>query len=206
MSLSDRSSRRLRGVHSDLVRVIVRAASMPECPPFVVVEGKRTEERQTVLVERGSSRTMNSRHLTGHAVDIAPLVGNKVSWDWADYYPLADAIKKAAELEGVPIEWGGDWRTFKDGPHWQLPRKLYPAGGSGEPVADGVVETPKRDAAVKVGGGVVAGGTAIGAVTEAVNGVERASPFFATDNPVLWVLGTLVLAGVAFLLWRKLKG
>jgi peptidoglycan L-alanyl-D-glutamate endopeptidase CwlK len=26
----------------------------------------------------------------------------------------------------VPIVWGGDWRTFKDGPHFELDRRKYP--------------------------------------------------------------------------------
>ena len=66
---------------------------------------------------------MNSRHLTGHAVDLAPIVDNKVSWDWKHFYPLAEAVKKAADEVKVKVEWGGDWKSFKDGPHWQLPRK-----------------------------------------------------------------------------------
>lgn len=37
------------------------------------------------------------------------------------YHKLADAMKQAAKELNVPIEWGGDWRTFKDGPHFQLP-------------------------------------------------------------------------------------
>jgi peptidoglycan L-alanyl-D-glutamate endopeptidase CwlK len=90
-----------------------------------VVEGLRTLARQKQLRAAGASQTLNSRHLTGHAVDIAPLVGGVVRWDWPLFYPLAETVKEAARLEDVPIEWGGDWR-FKDGPHWQLPWKDYP--------------------------------------------------------------------------------
>jgi len=87
----------------------------------------RTLARQKKLVASGASKTMNSRHLTGHAVDIAPLVGGKVSWEWPLYHRLAPIVKQAALDEGVRIEWGGDWRSFKDGPHWQLPWRDYPA-------------------------------------------------------------------------------
>ena len=66
---------------------------------------------------------MNSRHLTGHAVDIAPY---PISWEWEYFYPIEDAMKQAAEELGVDLEWGGDWKSFKDGPHWQLSRKSYP--------------------------------------------------------------------------------
>jgi peptidoglycan L-alanyl-D-glutamate endopeptidase CwlK len=59
-------------------------------------------------------------------VDIAPLVAGKVRWDWPLYHRLAAAVKQAAAAEGVPIEWGGDWKRFRDGPHWQLPRREYP--------------------------------------------------------------------------------
>lgn len=201
--LSDRSRRRLKGVHPDLVRVVERAAKMTDAPAFAVLEGLRTEQRQAELVEKGKSRTMNSRHLTGHAVDIAPLDGKTVSWDWPLYYPLAKHIKEAARIEGVPIEWGGDWRTFKDGPHWQLPRKLYPAAGSTEPVTDGVVETPKTDAAVKVGGGAAAGGAVITAVSEATDSLGGVQSFFSSDNPILWVVGTLVLVGIGYVLWQR---
>ena len=69
---------------------------------------------------------MNSRHITGHAVDLGAYVAGSVRWDWPLYHRIAVAVKEAARLEGVPIEWGGDWK-FKDGPHWQLPHKEYPA-------------------------------------------------------------------------------
>lgn len=119
--LSQKSLRRLEGVHPDLVKVVKRAIQITPID-FIVVEGLRNKERQAYLVEKGASKTMNSRHLTGHAVDLAPIVDNKVSWDWKHFYPLAEAVKKAAEEVKVKVEWGGDWKSFKDGPHWQLPR------------------------------------------------------------------------------------
>lgn len=130
MNLSARDKSRLVGVHPDLVRVIRRAAATTSLP-FAVLEGPRTVERQRQLVAQGASRTMNSRHIPGRdglakAVDVAPLLNGKISWDWPLYHRLAAVIKAAAAAEGVPIEWGGDWRTFKDGPHWQLPHMVYP--------------------------------------------------------------------------------
>jgi peptidoglycan L-alanyl-D-glutamate endopeptidase CwlK len=125
ITLGERSLSRLQGVHPDLVRVVKRAAAMSDLD-FTVLEGLRTLERQKQLVKAGASKTMNSRHLTGHAVDIAPMLAGAVSWDWPLYRRLAPIVKAAAVAENVPIEWGGDWRTFKDGPHWQLPFKGYP--------------------------------------------------------------------------------
>ena len=124
--LSKRSLSRLNGVHPDLVKVVKRAIEVTEVD-FGVSEGLRTEARQRKLVAAGASRTMNSRHLTGHAVDLVAYIGSRVAWDWPLYGRIADAMKQAASELGVPIEWGGDWRTFKDGPHFQLPRKKYPA-------------------------------------------------------------------------------
>lgn len=112
---------RLKGVHPDLVKVVKRAIEITPID-FTVLEGLRTKERQQQLVAKGASKTMNSYHLTGHAVDIAPLVDGKVTWDWKYYNQLAPVIKQAAKELGVNITWGGDWKTFKDGPHWQIPR------------------------------------------------------------------------------------
>lgn len=125
ITLNQKDLDKLKGVHPDLIKVVKRLARDTDLP-FQVGEGLRSWARQKMLVATGKSKTMNSRHLTGHAVDLFPLVNGKPSWDWKYYYPLAKAMKKAAELENVTIEWGGDWRTFKDGPHWQLPFSKYP--------------------------------------------------------------------------------
>lgn len=123
--LGERSLKRLEGVHPDLVRVVKRAAALSSID-FTVLEGLRTIERQKQLKAAGATRTMKSRHLDGHAVDLAPMLNGEVRWDWPLYKQLAPIIKQAAQMENVPIEWGGDWKTFKDGPHWQLPWKQYP--------------------------------------------------------------------------------
>lgn len=123
---SKRSLDNLQGVHPDLVRV-VKAALPLSSVDFGVTEGLRDRARQRELVNAGASTTMNSRHLTGHAVDLVAYIGPRISWDWPLYYKIADAMKEAAEKEGVPLEWGGDWTSFKDGPHFQLPWREYPA-------------------------------------------------------------------------------
>ena len=122
MSLNVRSEKNLVGVHPDLVKVVRLAASRAS---FIVTEGLRTAERQAQLVAAGASQTQKSRHLTGHAVDLAALVGNDVRWDWPLYKKLADVMKQAAKELNIPIEWGGDWKSFKDGPHFQLPWSKY---------------------------------------------------------------------------------
>jgi peptidoglycan L-alanyl-D-glutamate endopeptidase CwlK len=123
--LSARDRTRLAGVHPDLVAVIEAARHQV---PFIVVEGLRMRERQAQLVKSGASRTMDSRHLTGHAVDLAPTVDGEVRWDWPLFYPMAKAMKDAALARGVALVWGGDWPKFRDGPHFELNRDAYPSG------------------------------------------------------------------------------
>ena len=126
MILTVRDRMRLEGVHHDLVAVVERAAAFTELD-FMIVEGLRTLERQKELFAKRATQTMNSRHLTGHAVDVAPIVGTEVRWDWPLFYKLAPVFKQAAQDLQVALEWGGDWKTFKDGPHFQLSWKRYPA-------------------------------------------------------------------------------
>jgi len=151
--LGSRSLSRLDGVHPDLVKVVLRAIQITEVD-FTVLEGLRTKERQKKLVASGASKTMNSRHLTGHAVDLGAYVDGGVRWDWPLYHKIADAMKRASVDVGVPIEWGGAWhlkpfgswvgsaegamtdyvtlrksqgkKPFVDGPHFELSRGVYP--------------------------------------------------------------------------------
>ena len=112
-ALSQRSIDRMKGVHPDLIKVVELAILKTEVE-FVVTEGLRTVERQRELVAAGASQTMKSRHITGHAVDLAALVAGKVRWDWPLYAKIAAAMKAAAKELNVPVEWGGDWKSLKD--------------------------------------------------------------------------------------------
>jgi peptidoglycan LD-endopeptidase CwlK len=123
--LGARSLSRLEGLHPDLVRVVKRAAAMSSLD-FTVLEGLRTLARQKQLFAQRATKTMNSRHLTGHAVDLAPMIAGEVRWDWPLYHQLAKVVKAAAAAEKVPVTWGGSWASFPDGPHWELPWKEYP--------------------------------------------------------------------------------
>ncbi len=123
--LGKKSRERLIGVHPDLTRVVERAIELTEVD-FTVLEGLRTPARQKVLMESGASQTLNSRHITGHAVDLGAWVDNQVDWSWPLYHKIAAAMKEAAKELNVAIVWGGDWRTFKDGPHFELDRRKYP--------------------------------------------------------------------------------
>jgi peptidoglycan L-alanyl-D-glutamate endopeptidase CwlK len=126
--LNDRSRRNLQGVHPRLVAVIeAAAAKLPLSGGlgFVVTEGLRTPARQAQLVAAGASRTSNSRHLTGHAVDIAATINGQVRWDWPLYQRLADLIVAEGQRLGTPITWGGNWRSLRDGPHFEIDPRTF---------------------------------------------------------------------------------
>ena len=123
--LGSTSRARLKQVHPDLVKVVERAIQLTPLD-FTITEGRRTVACQRQLVADGASKTMNSRHITGHAIDFAVLVGGKVRWDWPLYPRVADAFKAAAKELNIPIIWGGDWPKFRDGPHVELDRRKYP--------------------------------------------------------------------------------
>ena len=124
-SLSQRSRDRLKGVHPSLIAVI-EAAIRISAVDFVVTEGLRTPARQAALVKAGASRTLESRHITGHAVDLAALVEGQIRWDWPLYPRIAEAVKAAAFDQKTPLVWGGDWPSLRDGPHFELDRRVYP--------------------------------------------------------------------------------
>ena len=122
--LSARSLTKLSGVHPDLVKCVLRAIQLTTVD-FSVTEGVRTLARQKYLFSVGKSRTMNSRHLTGHAVDLAPWVNGTIDWDSpAGYTGVSTAMKQAAREFRIPVEWGFDlWKWDK--PHYQLRLKEY---------------------------------------------------------------------------------
>ena len=123
-ALGLRSKQNLSGVHPDLCSVVELAIKLTS-QDFMVIEGVRNINRQRELVATGNSKTMNSRHLTGHAVDLCPY---PVDWDDADkFIAISVAMKEAAKELDVSIEWGGDWKNGWDKPHFELSRKDYPA-------------------------------------------------------------------------------
>lgn len=130
---SDRSLKSMDGIHPDLRRVLDDALQSSH-HDFVVTEGLRSISRQKEMVRIGASTTMNSRHLTGHAVDLYGWVdlnnNGKVTFEEMSNVrvltSIAGAIKASATKLGIPIVWGGDWRKFRDLPHFELDRKVYP--------------------------------------------------------------------------------
>jgi peptidoglycan L-alanyl-D-glutamate endopeptidase CwlK len=166
---STRSLKSLEGIHPDLRRVIDRA--LQDSPvDFIVIEGVRSRARQSQLVVSGASQTMDSRHLTGHAVDLLPIGPNGPEFAWPLYNKLGPAVEAAAKAEGVEITWGGRWAKFRDGPHVELKRDVYPASEwtTGQPPpkprTSAAQSTTVQASAVQVASGVGAGVSAVAAL------------------------------------------
>ena len=108
--LSIRSRERLLGVKPDLADTVKRALELSPID-FGVSEGKRTLERQKLLVSQGASQTMKSKHLTGDAADLVGYLDGHVSWEMSIYWKIADAVRQAAIETDVSIRWGGAWQV-----------------------------------------------------------------------------------------------
>lgn len=106
--LSTRSLTKLKGVKQPLVNVVQRAIELTTID-FGVIEGLRSASRQKQLVATGASQTMNSKHITGDAVDLAAFIGSRISWELSLYDNIAEAVRQAAIERGVSIRWGGAW-------------------------------------------------------------------------------------------------
>lgn len=123
---SQRSENNLTGVNPTLIKVIRRALEITPVD-FIVIEGLRSQARQKELVATGKSQTMNSRHLTGNAVDIIPV---NTTWALDEFKPLLQAVKQAADEQGVKLRFGINWKhdpslpietKFIDAPHIEIP-------------------------------------------------------------------------------------
>lgn len=129
---SRKSAERLADCHPALI-ALMDAAIESSPVDMTILCGHRTEVEQTAAFNKGASKVEwpNSRHnrVPALAVDVAPYIDGRLSWDWPHYYPMAKHIKSTWNglpfeiTDGWRLEWGGDWRSFKDGPHWQIVRE-----------------------------------------------------------------------------------
>ena len=63
----------------------------------------------------GTSHKSKHNYSPSRALDVAVVVGGKVSWDSAQYTPLVELASKYGLVSG------GSWKTFTDWPHLELP-------------------------------------------------------------------------------------
>lgn len=121
VEFNNRSKELLKSVNPTLAELMFKVeAQHPDA--FEISEGMRSKDRQAQMVAEGKSQTMNSKHLGGNAVDIAMIGANGApNWNFEDYRPIADTAKATAASLGIPnFVWGGDWKTLKDGVHFQV--------------------------------------------------------------------------------------
>lgn len=137
--LGRRSRKRLEGVRPELIKLVEYSLNHKDCPyDFGIPRygGLRTVEDQQELYAKG--RTKSGRIVTytdgikrksnhqmksdgyGHAFDIYGLVDGSPTWSPKVLEKIASHIKKCAEELNINIEWGGDWKKFRDMPHFQL--------------------------------------------------------------------------------------
>jgi len=215
-----RNTKALAGVMPELVQLFEAVAAKVDFDLYVV-EGLRTKAKQATLVAKGASQTQNSRHLTGHAVDIAPFVAGEIRWDWPLYNKLALVVKAEARRLGIKVTWGGDWKSLKDGPHWELDWKAYPVlkytALTNDLVLDDTPEhqppppeeTPEAERKLSETRTVKAA-TTTGAIT--VLGAAAEGSKYVTDikdNVGEWItyapliFSALALCGVGWIIWNR---
>ena len=126
--LDARSHKHCQDIHPDLLEVVELADELCEAEgiDFIITDGCRTLEEQKAFVAAGKSRTMKSRHLGGFAIDYVALVNGRVTYDLVAMGRVAACFKRAAAKRRIPVNWGGDWKTFKDTPHIELCKERYP--------------------------------------------------------------------------------
>jgi peptidoglycan L-alanyl-D-glutamate endopeptidase CwlK len=150
--LDAKSSGKLGSVKQELQLVVNKSTKLYD-GKFAVYDALRTLAKQKSLVASGASKTMDSRHLTGHAVDIVPIIDGQLKWDWPELYKIAECIREAAIECKYQVRWGGCWdlvlnstnipakllvkqysdrcyakgeKPFLDGAHFELYRGQFP--------------------------------------------------------------------------------
>lgn len=217
-TLDAASKKNLEGVHPDLQRVVRYLALT--CPmPFRVTEGVRTLARQKQLKASGNSKTLNSRHLTGHAVDIVPMedangdskINGEDMWHHAQLVKLSVHIKAAFKKCGVPYTWGGDWKNGWDKPHWELPWKKYPirtAALNDLDLMEALLDDPYGDVDFTPTTKAVATSSTIGLagaglLADTVYQLERAQEHLTVGNVIGTLIGALMISGAVLDLYGR---
>lgn len=125
---SKRSLNNLKNVDERLVRICNELIKRID---FTVIEGFRTPERQKELYDKGFSKIDGISKKGKHnynpslAIDIIPYKKGLNPFDGSKesdlmFNELAKQFKEVARQLNIKIQWGGDWVSFSDKPHFEL--------------------------------------------------------------------------------------
>jgi peptidoglycan L-alanyl-D-glutamate endopeptidase CwlK len=124
--LSKRSLARLKNVNPLLIAIAVDGIKNSPVD-FGIPQhgGKRTADEQNLLFKQGVSKcdgfNKKSYHQSGNAFDIYGYVNGKATWNKKILTKIARHLQRVAhDKYNVDLDWGGDWRNFKDMPHFQI--------------------------------------------------------------------------------------
>jgi len=121
---SKKSLENLEGVDDRLIDVMLKALILSEID-FGIPEfgGKRTTREQRILFYDGKTKadgvTHKSKHQSGNAVDVYAYVDGKASWKEEHLTHIATAVLQSSIQLGIPVKWGGLWKSFVDMPHFE---------------------------------------------------------------------------------------
>ena len=118
-----KSKRELGTCHPDIQKLFKEVVRHFDCS---VLEGKRSLDKQKELLKEGATKTLNSAHLDGEAVDVAPYPIDFEDRDRFHYF--GGYVLGTAKQLGIEVIWGGDWNndtktkdnSFDDLVHFEL--------------------------------------------------------------------------------------
>lgn len=121
MPFSAAAERRLKGAHPHLIKLF-REVDRRWPGTFTILDSQRGKAAQEKAFDLGNSRAHfgQSAHNWDPAIalDVVPLPIN-----WTKLEPfrlLGGRVKKVAAEMKIPIQWGGEWTTLRDYPHYEL--------------------------------------------------------------------------------------
>ncbi len=116
---SETSKRRLSDCHPDLQRLFYKVIEFKDCS---VLSGYRNKDQQNKAFKDGKTKAVwgksNHNVMPSKAVDVMPY---PIHWDDYDgLYEFAGFVKGIAAMLDIEIKWGGDFKSYFDGAHWEI--------------------------------------------------------------------------------------
>lgn len=126
------SEKRLMYLHTNLQKFFIELLKISPYD-FSISQGVRSAEEQNKLYQQGRTTSgkiitncdgykIKSKHQVksdgfGYAGDIAIFINGKATWEEKYYKEVARTGRVL--MQKYNIEWGGDWKKFKDLPHFE---------------------------------------------------------------------------------------